>query len=447
VLSRSLARAGLAALAVLAGSAVAHADLTDDAARVARVWTQSGARVERLAPIFLDHGRVHTLALPAAGEPVTMAATASKPLGCLTLALLAVRTAELLVGPAVGAGHEGAADRPLGPLFTHVPEGSPRQHSAGGAAALVRCGEARAEMGRVAVELLSVRGAVELLLVRSESPLAEVSEILLERAAGPLAPHGDTGGPLEPGPLGERLARAERRARSEGAAQVVRTTMRAGAGGVGQVELPLADGCHRLDLMAEVPAVFPHRATDVDAEAHDAAGRLLARDRADVPDARLDFCLGEAGAVTVPFMGAAGTVAVILSDARWPLPAHVPAHFGVRARGGFGSALFRRHAPAPPGEPIFETLGVQGPTAVSLAIEPDRCYLAAMALVRGEARSMRLSALVGDRVARDDTAERPEGVALSFCAQGETVARFDADVRGNAPWWALVVWPLGGASP
>jgi hypothetical protein len=200
-------------------------------------------------------------------------------------------------------------------------------------------------------------------------------------------------------------------------------------------------------VLAEVPAVFPHRATDVDAEARDAAGRLLARDRADVPDARLDFCLGEAGVVTVPFMGAAGAVAVTVSDARWPLPAHLPEGFGVRARAGFAAALFRRHAPAPLGAPIFETLGVQGPTAVALAIEPERCYLAAMALVRGEARSMRLSALVGDHVTRDDTAERLEGVALSFCAEGGTVAHFDADVRGNAPWWALVVWPMGGAPP
>src|SRR5208282_5318867 len=102
--------------------------------------------------------------------------------------------------------------------------GSPRLHSAGGAAALVRCGEARAEMARVGVELLSTRAAVELLLVRSEAPLGEPSEILLERAAGPLAPRGDTGGPLEPGPLDERLARAERRARSDGAVEVARTT-------------------------------------------------------------------------------------------------------------------------------------------------------------------------------------------------------------------------------
>ncbi len=222
---------------------------------------------------------------------------------------------------------------------------------------------------------------------------------------------------------------------------------RAGAGGAGQAELALEGGCHRLDVMAEVPSTYPHRATDVDAEARDASGKILARDRADVPDARLDFCLGEAGQVTVPFAGAAGAVAVTFSDARWPLPAHLPARWGPRARAGLAAALFRRRVPDPRGGPIFESLGAQGSTVLSMPIQPGRCYLAALAPVRGETRLLRIAATVGDHVARDDAAERPEGVALSFCARSEAAVRFDADVRGNAAWWALVVWPMGSTDP
>ena len=51
------------------------------------------------------------------------------------------------------------------------------------------------------------------------------------------------------------------------------------------------------------PRVVPRRATDLDAEAHVQEGsRLLARDRADVPDARLDFCLGEQTVVDIGFV-------------------------------------------------------------------------------------------------------------------------------------------------
>ena len=44
-------------------------------------------------------------------------------------------------------------------------------------------------------------------------------------------------------------------------------TTRASPAGLGRVALKLGEGCHRLDLMAEVPSVVPRRATDLDAEA------------------------------------------------------------------------------------------------------------------------------------------------------------------------------------
>jgi hypothetical protein len=424
----------LTGLAIVVTAAPARADLAEDADRLVRMWTARGARVERLAPIFLEHGRARTLTLaPApAGEP-----------GCLTVAFVAARTAELLVGQDEGAPDPAASARLPLPFLAHAEPPDRRLHSAGGAAVVVRCGAERAELAHVRVELGSTRAAVEIVVARSEAPLGEVREVLPERAAGPTAPRGDPGGPLEPRPLAERLARAAQRARNDGAAQVARFTARATPVGAGSFELDLADGCHRLDVMAETPATFPHRGTDVDAEARDASGKLLARDRADVPDARLDLCLGEAARITVPFAGAAGPMSVVLSDARWPVPARVPARWGPRARGGFAGALFRRHAPDPAEPAIFESLGVQGATAIPVEIQPGRCYLAALAVIRGEARSIRLSALVGDRVSRDDLNDRAEGAAISFCAEDAAVVRLDADVRGNSTWWSLVVWPMG----
>jgi hypothetical protein len=183
----------------------------------------------------------------------------------------------------------------------------------------------------------------------------------------------------------------------------------------------------------------------VDAEARDASGRVLVRDRADVPDARLDFCLGEPGRVSIPFTGAAGPVAVTLSDARWPLPAHLPARWGARGRAGLAGAFFRRRVPAPEGPPIFESFGATGATLVAVPLVPGRCYLAALASLRGETRLLRLDATVGEHSRRDNALDRPEGVAVSFCTESEDVARLVAEVRGNAVWVGLAVWPMGSA--
>jgi hypothetical protein len=426
-------------LAVLAFGAPARGDLTDDAARVAKLWSEAGGEVDRLPAVFVEHGRAQRLTFADAHD--------AKP-GCLTVALLAVRTAEFQVHPVLPPGtHDTSADHSAVPALAAADGEAGRERSVGGAALLSRCGAARADLARVDIEIASGRAAVEVVVARSEAGVAPLSRVLPERDVGPVAPHGDPGGPLEPGPLAVRVARAERRARADGAEHVERHVVRADGSGVGRAQLQLREGCHRVDVMAEVPSSFPHRTTDIDAEARDAAARLLARDAADVPDARLDFCLGEPGAVTIPFVGAAGAMPVTLSAARWPISARVPTRWGSRARAGFAAALFKRRAPEPRAEPILESLGVQGQTSVPLEVVPGRCYLAALAPLRGEARSMRLSAAVGDRMVRDETSERPEGVALSFCAERSTVARFDADVRGNFAWWALAVWPMGSVAP
>jgi hypothetical protein len=445
--ARRRARGATAGLALLAFAAPAGADLPGDAERLARLWTLRGARVERLAPMFLEHGRSRAIIVPSEPAAQAIATGAVDPgAGCVTLAFVSVRTAEFLVGP------ETPPTSPEAHLRLHLPfvtrgahDRDRRVHSAGGAAIVSRCGAGRAELGRVNLEMLSSRGAVEIVVARSDRPLGELREILPERASGPVAPRGDAGGPIEPGPLAERIARADRRARTDGAAQITRAAVRADPSGAGQFAVRMTEGCHRVEVMAEVPVAVPRRATDVDAEAHEPGGRLLARDHADVPDARLDFCLGEAGAVQVPFAGASGPALVTLSDARWAMPARVPTRWGARARGGLAAALFRRHAADPTEDPVVESLGVSGLTTIPIEVQPGRCYFAAVSLIRGDARSIRLAATIGDRVVHDDVIDRPEGAGVAFCARAEATATIDADVRGNSPWWVLAIWPMGAA--
>jgi hypothetical protein len=299
------------------------------------------------------------------------------------------------------------------------------------------------ELRTLVIELQSLRSALEVVVAESREALGDVREVLPERSFGPMAPRGDPGRPLEPGALPDRLARADRRARLDGAESVVRTGMKASILGSGELSMRLAEGCHRLELLAEVPQVLPRRATDVDAEVRESeTGRPLARDRADSADARLDFCLGEATTVDVQFLGAAGPVMVMASDARWPVPKLVPSYWGPRARGGLSMALRRRGAPSPREEAIFETLGVQGETSVPVEVEPGRCYLAAVSVIRGDVRGLRLSADLGGRMLRDEALDRGDGAAVAFCSEAERSALMRVEARGNSPWWVLVVWPM-----
>jgi len=290
----------------------------------------------------------------------------------------------------------------------------------------------------------SARGALEIVVAHSAEPLGELRDALPERAFGPVAPRGNPGRPLEPGPLAERVTRAEERARAEGATRFARVPMLASPEGAGEYELRLGEGCHRVDVMAAVPPSFPHRATDVDAEAIDPEGRLLARDRSESADARLDFCIGQTSRITVRYSGAAGLVPIVASDAVWPLPSAVPNHWGARARAGFALALRRRNAPAPTSPPILEALGALGPTFVPVSLEPGRCYLATVAIARGEPRGLRLAATLGDRFFRDETLDRPEGAALAFCTESEDSVRLDVEARGNGVWWTLALFALDG---
>jgi hypothetical protein len=433
----------LAALVVppLLAAAPARADLTDDAGRLVEKWSaKAGTTVDRRPTQFLESGRATSVRLSDAGK-----SAAAKPAACATVVLLAPRTSEIAFLP------DGTSDGTTPPPAA-LPLGHPTVprdetgviRSRGGVATLSRCGREQAahplEAERILVQSVSPRTAVEILVARSPAPIEAADSILPERAVGPSAPRGDAGRPLDPGPIAERLARVDRRSREAGAERVLRIAMRASATGGGTFAAKLSEGCHTLDILADVPA-SPQRGTDVDVEARTGeGGRLLGRDRGEAPDAHVDFCLGEPTEVEVAFVGASGPVEVSLVDAIWSLPAGIPSEWGAEARGDIAAALRRRRAPQLPAEPIAAVMGVQGETLVPIAIEPGECYVAVAALVRGEARSMRLAVEIGDRAPRDEITERPEAAQVAFCATTEDRAALRVGARGAQPWWLGMVW-------
>lgn len=431
-----------AAPAVLLPPAPARADLLDDAQRLIDSWSQrAGTSVDHRSPLFLERGRVTSLYL---GDAKPKNAKA----GCVTVVLLAPRTSELAMAPESAGEPPPSAPAPVPVLPSGHPavanDDGEAVRSKAGVAMLERCGKDEAahplEAERLLVNAGSPRTAVEVLVVRSPAPIESVERILPERAFGPSAPRGDAGRQLDPGPIAERIARVEKRDRDDGAENLAKATMTASATGSGEFDVKLREGCHTLDVMAEVPSAA-RTLTDVDAEAHAGeSARLLGRDRGESPDARLNFCVGDATDVEVTFIGAASGAAVTLVDALWSLPAGIPTEWGAQARGDVASALRRRHAASLPPAPIQTVMGVQGETLVPFAVEPGQCYVAAASMIRGETRLIGLSIEIGDRAPHDEITDRPEAAMVAFCATAEDHAAMRVEARGGQPWWLGLLW-------
>jgi hypothetical protein len=79
-------------------------------------------------------------------------------------------------------------------------------------------------------------------------------------------------------------------------------------------------------------------------------------------------------------------------------------------------------------------------------VEPDRCYVAALALMKGSSRGLRLSAVASARASTEEVPPTAGSPGVVFCAEGTDVARISVDVPGASVWWVLALWQLGTAS-
>jgi len=96
---------------------------------------------------------------------------------------------------------------------------------------------------------------------------------------------------------------------------------------------------------------------------------------------------------------------------------------------------------------LATALGGSGTTVLPLEVESNRCYLLALAPVRGELRTLTVSVDAGATLATEDTNPLSDGAALAFCTRGNTRAMVQVDARGTGLAWALALWPLGTSSP
>ena len=403
----------------------ARADTAREIAdRVAEQWRSAGGKVTALPSRFLFDDETALVPLPESTDAE----------GCTHVALVGAR------GLSFRARLSDASSDPLAPEF------GGRGASVAGVLELRRCSADR-PVRHLIVTSDAGRGALEIIVARAPSALPALTAVVPERTGGALPPVPDTGAlPMLP-PQEKRAEVAEARSKREGAKIEKRGTLKAGDDGGGEDELVLQPGCHRVELFARDPRADRtgrRFRLDVDAELRDPsnADRVLARDRTEAPDARLEACVGRATRTTVVFAGAVPNGDVTTTLASWPLPEHLPAMWGPVARSKMARVMFTRHIAAPAEEPVFLAQGSSGTTPFPLSVEIGGCYMAVVALTHGHARALQIRTVIGTRESTDERGVAEEAALSAFCVNAQEQAHIEVHARGTAIGWGIALYHM-----
>jgi hypothetical protein len=418
----SLALLGLIALCL--ATPPAHADLGRDVDALVAAWKQS-ARVRRLRPQLFERGALRPLLLTREEtDPTTET--------CTSVAVLGASSATLVM-------RFLPTDGPL-----RWPDGEHPEPSVAGAVQLVRCGIRKAMLERLALEMRSPRGVIEVVVAQAPRPLPPLLQTLLHRDPGPAAPLGLSGPRPVSAPLPARAAALEQRSRREGAREVAARSLAAGKDGAGDVALRLAPGCHRIDVLGiPAPEGWP-RGVDIDADlVWMPDGRPAAQDRTDNADATLALCSGEPGLARLHFTGTVPSSPVVILTSRWDLPHGLPREWGAAPRARMAEAIRRRHQRDLPAAPVYSSLGVTGVTLLPIELEPGACYLVALAAIRGQLAGMAIAVQAGNQRSEDNPGPGASGTAVAFCAGREERASIEVEARGVGLAWLLGIWQTG----
>lgn len=408
------------ALVFLSATAAAAAppeqgDARSVAARVDAEWKKAGAKTWLLPSRFIFDEESLLVPIPEGdGE-------------CTEIAIIGARGLSF---------RARLSDAPVDPLLP--PEPFARAASAAGVLALRRCDDDR-PVHHVVLTAEAGRGAVEIIVGRSDKPLPLLASLLPERAGGAVPAPPDAGALPALAAADARADAAEARAKRDGAASGGRAKTSASDEGGGEEEIELEPGCHRIEVFGrELGRERPGRRfhLDLDAELRDAE-RIVARDRTEAPDARLETCVGETSRVTLAYTGSPPHSEVIITRATWPLPAKLPSLWGPAAKSRMARAMFLRHVTTPADEPVYLTQGSTGSTPIPLSVETGACYVAVLGVARGHPRQLQLRAIVGARESTDERGAMEEASLTAFCVRAHESARLEVLARGTGVAWGL----------
>lgn len=409
-------------MGVLALPRGARADLEDDVRALQRAWAQAPAKVTREKARLAERGQL----LPVRVSPAALDVASED---CVTVAVLGAVSSQFVLR---------FLPTPQGPGF---PDGEHPEQSAAGAAQLVRCGARKAMLPRLVVEMRSPRGVLEVLTAAARRPVSTLTRVLPSREPGTRAPFGRVGPRPGVAPVATRARAAQLAAERRGAQGVERTSLRPGPGGAADALLRLRPGCHELSVLAADPLPGGPQ-SDIDAELWRVpAAELTASDRTAAADAQLSTCVGEITTARLRVGSTPAVREVVLIHAHFDLPAGIRVAWGASARGAMADTLGASGLRLAASPPLDEALLVSGVTLLPLQVVPGRCYLAAVATVRGRALGIAMSARTDDGRTQSQSEPGATGTSLAFCAERETQL-LEVEARGNGTY-LFALWSAG----
>jgi hypothetical protein len=332
--------------------------------------------------------------------------------------------------------------------FSELDPGAPStafaEASVAGASEVTRCGASKPFLAGVSLEMRSPRGVIETLISKAPAAVPRLSELIRGRDPGLELPLGDPGPRPALPPLAERLNRITSRAQRDGAQSEQIQPWRASADGTGAGPVTLDPGCHELTLLADASASLSSL-VDLDLELADAeSGQRLGVDRAEDADGTVSVCLGEPVRAELRFVGSPPNQPLRFVHVRFDLPHGLPGNWGPEVRARMAT-LARAQRLRLEQQPFYGSLGVQGTTVLPLEVEPGACYSALVVPLRGEARSLALSARARAPGELPRGGADSAGTALAFCAHAAKHASLEVSGEGSNLAWLLSVWESGRA--
>lgn len=389
----------------------AEASLSEDAARLATLWS-GRARVERLRPRLLTRGERVPVPLPYGSD--------ASP-GCTSIAFLA--------SPSISFAVLAPRGDQLEPHSSQV-----------GWAQLTYCGTRRAALERLSLEMRSPRGLIEVLVARASSPLPSPGQSLAHRDPGPTSPLGEAGSAPIPPPIEARGVAWEAQARRGGAVQVGRQVLRSENAAPVMTRMDLAEGCHRLSALA-LQAAAGELPRDLDLFLRSETLPDLSReDQSENSDAEITVCVGEPTPARVGVSGVGAEEPIVLQHARFPLPPGLPERWGPALRGRFADAFFRRQFPGHSEPPIYESLGIAGRTLLPLALEPRTCYAAGVSAIQGNLKGLLVDVAPLDGEGAADSTSDDAALVLGFCTGDDGLAQLRVEATGASVAWLGAIW-------
>lgn len=397
--------------------AFARADAREVSTRVVEEWKRAGAKAQALPTRFVFDDEQIKIAIPS-DETVAR---------CTQIAIIGAR------GLSFRGKLEGVSNDPLMPV-----EPQARGQSTAGVLELRRCDPSR-PIPFIFVASDAGRGAIEVVVAFSPLPLPSLAAIIPERTGGVLPPPPEAGVLSALAPEGKRAEVAEQRARRDGATIEARTNAVASDEGTGEIELDVEPGCHRVEVFARADRLGRRYRLDLDAEIRD-GDHILARDRTEAPDARLEACVGTSQTLTLAFAGAPPNGEVLVARASWKLPARIPPLWGPSARSKMARVMLTRHVAVPADDPVYLAQGGPGLTGLPIPVEVGGCYVAVVGVTHGHARQLLLRTTVGARESTDERGAADEAALSAFCVRAHEAARVEIQARPSGVGWGLAVF-------